>query len=297
VTLGPLPVIIGSGASTTAPLSGVTSPGTGIYCQGTATSPASLSDVSGGSGTVLEIDSQDTGHATKGTLHSDDFCTITLSQKSIFGLPPPCPSPKVDGEGLLIQGSSTVSLTGATIECNYNHGFDIGETPTAFTGSPTVTLAKSLIQYTGQTGLKVNDGTVSATNTSMYHCRFGTVLGGTGSLDLSGGGNVAACNTDKEPGSYNTNGGTANGINVWNDSAAASIDASNMGWDTNPPDYWTCTDAANGSTASACTCVSGPCVGMNIAPTDGAAAVTASNTSATPIVLTNPSLQSKYICN
>jgi hypothetical protein len=302
VSLGPSPVLIGSGANTANPLTSVKSPGSGIYCKGAAGSLATLLDVDAGGSMVLDVDQQDTGHPSPSTIaaiFAYDYCNITLSQSPVIGVPSPCPSPKVDGEGIVDQGGSTVSLTGATIQCLYNHGMDVGETSVAgLSGTPTLALASTLIQYTGQTALKINGGAVSpVTNSTIYHARLGVILQEAGTLDLSGGGNMAVCTTSKEPGYYNNNGGTAPGINVWNQTAATSIDASNMLWDNNPPGYWTCTDPANATTANTCTCASGTCNGMNIEAPDDSDAVTADNTNATPIVLTNPSLQTTYTCN
>jgi hypothetical protein len=70
-----------------------------------------------------------------------------------------------------------------------------------------------------------------------------------------------------------------------------------VAWDNNPPEYWTCTDAANGVGAQTCTCSSGACNGTNVNTPDNTDAVTASNTNANPMILTNPSLQTTYICN
>jgi len=289
VSLGPSPVIIGSGGSTANPLP-VTSTGVGVYCQGTAASPATLKDVDAGGASVLQVDSQDTAHGLKGTFYAYDGCNVTLSQSPIFGLPPPCQTPKIDGEGLLMGGASTISLTGATIQCMFNHGIDVGEV-TTLNANPTVTLDKMLLEYTGQTALKLNGGSVTATNSTIYHSRFGVVVQLAATLDLSGGGNIVACNTNAEPGGYT---GTVPGIDVWNSSGTASIDASNVAWDHNPPYYWTCTDGAG--SASTCTCASGACNGVAVAPTDGADALTDANTSITPIVMTNPKLQTKYNC-
>jgi hypothetical protein len=301
VSLGPSPVIIGSGASTAKPLALVKSPGSGIYCKGTSASPATLTDLDAGGAGVLEIDQQDTGQPTTSTIadiYAYDYCTITLSQSPVIGVPPPCPSPKVDGEGILDQGGSSVTLTGATIQCMYNHGIDEGETPVGgLSGSPTLSLDSTLIQNTGQTGFKVSSGSASSvTNSTFYHCRFGVVAYTTGSIDLSGGGNIVACNTSKEPGEYNAGGGVVAGINVWNDmSNNGSLNASNVLWDDSPPGYWTCTDT--GASASHCTCESGTCMGNNIAIPDDSDAVTADNTNAVPINLSDAGLQSTYTCD
>ncbi len=309
VSLGPSKVIVGSGANTASPLTAVSSPGSGINCKGAAGSLATLLDVDAGGSSVLDVDQMDTGHLagtyTVSDIYLYDYCNITLSQSPVIGLPPPCPTnaagTKVDGEGILDLGGSTLSLTGATVQCMYNHGIDLGETVAGatFSGTPTVKLDKTLIQYTGQTGLKVVTGSVGpVTNSTLYHCRFGAVIDGTGAMDLSGGGNIMACCTNQEPGAF----GAANaaGINVWNDSTNnGSIDASNVAWDNKPPDYWTCTDGAGATTSNSCTCASGSCNpnSINVALPDNSDAVTMNNTNATPIDTSNPSLQTTYTCS
>jgi len=303
VTLGSNDVIIGGGLSTPNPLP-VSSPGNEILCQGSTTSRATLQDDPRGV-SILQIDSQDTNHITGSLaeLYAADNCDVTLTQSPIMGPPPPCNNPKLDGEGVLLSGTSTATLTGATFQCLFNHGIDLGETP--LFGSPTLTLDSSLIQHTGQTGLKVNGGSVGpVTNTSVYHCRFGVAIQGTGALDLSAGGNIVACNTNAELGAFEQAPGRVTGIDVWNSSSLnnLSLNASNVLWDDNPPVIWSCSDIfGDGAFTLAgkdCTCVSGGCSGTGVPLPDGTdAAYYSGNTNAVPIDTSNPGLQNKFVCN
>jgi len=170
----------------------------------------------------------------------------------------------------------------------------MGETTTS--GTPTLTMDDSIIQYTGQTALKVNIGTIGpVTNSIVYHSRFGVVAQLDATVDLSGGNNIVACNQTAEPGGY---GGTVPGINLWNSSyGKATINATGVLLPDSPPSEWECSDG-NGS-ANNCTCLQGSCSGTNVPATDQADAVYSSlNTAATPIDLTNTGVQQLYpTCN
>jgi hypothetical protein len=296
VTLGPDPVIVGSGANTGKPLTAVTAPKTGILCQGSATSRATLQDDPNGTA-ILQMDSQGqmdiTNGQLNGVLKEVDNCDVVLTQQPVFGSPSPCPSPKVDGEGILVDGSSTLSLTGAAIQCFFVHGIDVGDNPSQV-GTESVQLDSTVIQFTGKTALKVNAGTIGpVTNSSVYHCRFGVIVQGFGSADLSGGGNILACNTNQEPGGYGPAG--AVGVDAWNQSAAGSLNAANVNWAENPPGLWSCTDPANGTSANNCTCVQGTCSGTNIPVPDSSDAVyVKANTATPPLDVSNPGLQNLY---
>jgi hypothetical protein len=299
VTLGPDPVIIGSGASTGKPLALVTAPQSGIVCQGSATNRATLQDDPRGTA-VLQIDSQGQTEIAlpnnlplKGVLREVDNCDVVLTQQPIFGSPAPCPSPKVDGEGILVDGSSTLSLTGAAIQCFAIHGIDIGDTP-AQAGTESVQLDSTVIQFTGKTAFKINAGNVGpVTNSSVYHSRFGVILQGFGNADFSGGGNIFACNTNLEPGAYGPAGPV--GINAWNQSPDGALNAANVLWAENPPGLWECSDPVNGTSAQNCTCLSGTCSGTGIPAPDQSDAVYVSANTATPSIdLSDAGLQSRY---
>jgi hypothetical protein len=172
----------------------------------------------------------------------------------------------------------------------------MGEAP--LLGSPSITMDNSIVQYTGQTGFKVNGGTVGpVTNSSVFHCRFGLLQQLSSSVDFSGGGNTIACNTNQEPGNYGGANATPAGINAWNSSLVNSMNVANVLWADTPPGLWECFD---GSTISAtnCTCVSGSCTGSNQATPDQADAIYYSNTTATnPIDMSDAGQQMRFgIC-
>jgi hypothetical protein len=297
VRLGPDPVIIGSGASTPNPFPGVSSGGSGITCQGSAAARATLQDDPAGT-QVLQIDSQAEFHFGGGAMVLSDNCDVSLTQGPTFGPPPPCAASKLDGEGILLNGSSTLSLGHAAIQCLYNHGIDLGE---AFSGggSPSLALDSTLIQFTGQAGLKVAGGSVGPVkNSTVYHCRFGATLafGATGSIDLSGGGNVVTCSTSTESGAFGQP--TVPGINIWNQSADLGINAANLLWEVAPPALWSCSDDPSTNAVTTCTCVSGTCSGTDVVPPDQADAVSySSSTAAPPIDQADAGAQTTFTCN
>jgi hypothetical protein len=292
VTVGPNRVIIGSGGNLASPLTGISSPGSGIYCNGAAANRATLTDDSAGMN-ILQIDSQDNGHQTGAggggaQLKALDYCDISLTQSPIFGLPAPCPN-KVDGEGILLNNSSTLNLKGATVQCMSDHGISLCDAQNCVSNAthPTLTLDSSTIRNTGCTALKIYDGTVTVTNSTVYHSRYGILQGGASTIDLSGGGNTSACNTNQEPGFCGV-GGRA-GMDVWNDSTNL-MKAANVLFDESPPAVWSCTDVG----VANCSCVSGPCNGSSgVAAPDGADVV---NDSTGSIDVSDAGL-SAIICN
>jgi hypothetical protein len=245
---------VGPGANVTLGPGGVAAAdwgSTGIFCKGSAESPASVTDDSAGTNilwiTMRSID-----------IDAEDYCTISLTQGPKLG--DFCNSPGYsDTTGILAIGNASVTFGSnaglSHIQCMLGNAIDM-ETSNE-SGSPTVRVISSLIQYSGCAGALVNAGTFKATASTFSHNHFGIQQGG-GTVDVSGGG-AGACTFECAD---STQGGSCNGdgipgIDVLNTTAGTTLTADNAlvnsALDSRGPELWSCSD----TTYSSCTC-SGP---------------------------------------
>jgi hypothetical protein len=190
-----------------------------------------------------------------------DYSTVTLSSNPVIGVPPTkpgfgqCPSktdalPADGAYGIFIQGPSSFSMSNGAIQCMGGPGlvvqFDEDVIPAV---GPTVTIDSSTIQNT-ELGVVVSGGSVAITKSKIQYNYNGVEQAddpegnGSGTLDLSGGGNTVACSSNVE----SSQGGTLPGIDVYNVGTVA-LAADSVAWDTASPDYFSCDDKL-----SVCTC-------------------------------------------
>jgi hypothetical protein len=283
VTLGPGSVSLGNGSA----------PGTtGVYCKGNASSPASITDDPSGNHVLWIADRTI-------AIDAEDYCTINLTQ-----------APQLGGEevradqvvcqfdplstGILAVGNASVTFGSAAplwppavshIWCVASNAIDM-ETSNA-SGSPTVSVVNTVIQYSGCAGARVDVGTFTATNSSFIGNHFGIQQGG-GSVDVSGGGlgpSTFECSDSNQLGSCNGDGIPA--IDLLNTTAGTTLTADNARVDSVPdggaPEMWTCSD----TTYSSCTCSGAPdCPAAAQALPEGADFVSLS-TNGSPFSVTN----------
>jgi hypothetical protein len=195
---------------------------------------------------------------------------ITLTSNPVFGVAPSAPgfgncAAKLDAEygapAIRIAGSMNVTLKNATLQC-------IGGTALAVEAIPgfpfpTVTLDNVLIQNTNL-GIYASAGTVNVTNSTVRYNVIGVQqaydafnhLNGT--INLADGGNTVICSNYSENAGFSRGPSPADGgpgIDVWNTSKA-SLNASNVAWDTAGPDYFKCDLAFTSCTCNLTACSS-----------------------------------------
>jgi hypothetical protein len=217
----------------------------GIICKGSAASPASIDDLQAAAGTSLKIQN------TSNHLVIGDYCTVTLQDNPVFGIPGPgCAQfgNFAEQRGLQVDGAATVTITNGTFQCFQHEAILMQNSGTA--GSPTVTGNFNSITYSG-TGVQCMAGTFSMAGTTIKSNGTGVIQSDdtahqtTGTVDLSGGGNQVYCNS-------NTFG--SGGMDVLNQTADAGLNARRVAWDAWDADaghteLWSCD-----STFTNCTC-------------------------------------------
>ncbi len=184
-----------------------------------------------------------------------DFANIILTANPVIGVPPSTPGlgtcgTKLDGTinaAVSILGLSTFTFKNGTVQCIGGSGLTFG--PTA-SGNPTVNLENCLIQNT-DLGVLAEAGTVTMTNSLLRYNVVGVEQSGSASIDLSGGGNTVICSNGTESSQHRT----APGVDVYNN-GTASLNASDVAWDTPGPDYFKCD-----VTFANCSCNLASCTG------------------------------------
>ncbi len=226
----------------------------GIYCSGSATSPATIQDA------ILTDQSSVVIQGQFVDIETVDYCDITLTSNPIFGAPPTgrgvgtCGPPINDDYGVHIAGPGTVALSNATIQCINNEAvLLVGDQPDS--SPPSISMDNCLVQNAAQ-GLLVSAGSASITDSTFQYNFIGVeqtedVLGNSGSIDLSFGGNSVICSSNAQGGA------TTPGIDVYNTTTAA-LNAGNVAWDTPGPDYFTCDAAFASCTCNLASCVTTP---------------------------------------
>jgi len=244
-----------------------------------------------------------------------DFASITLTSAPVIGLSPgdggfdECPtstlstagsaSGKPDvassrGAAVVLQGQATMTFENGTVQCISGAGFELMQSLNK-DGNPTLTLATTTIQNTEQ-AVYVSAGTATISGSTIQFNYNGVkqTSDGTnvGTVDLSGAGTDAGVNTvvcsDGMESINAVNGSTTiPGINVLNDTTA-TLNASDVAWDTSGPDLFSC-DAA---TLATCTCEISSCTnggGMQDmdAVYDSTGTITTTNGTVSPIATAN----------
>jgi hypothetical protein len=165
-----------------------------------------------------------------------------------------CPS-KSDAYGIYVDGPVTLSLDHATLQCIA----DIGILVDGYDGgTPSLTIHDTTIQN-AWLGLEVSAGSVVVSNSTIRYNNAGIVqdvnaFGLSGTVDLSGGAlggrNTVACiNGIEDDDPYGD-------FSVLNETSA-TLNASNVDWDTPGPDLFSCD-----SDFSNCTCQIAACTDL-----------------------------------
>jgi hypothetical protein len=256
VTVGPLPVTIGTNGLQRPLLAGAT----GIRCQGLPGQPAELSDQGAGS---LRIDCQTTAIA------AGDNCIIGLAHAPVIGLLGTPASYCGQTTGLLAVGSAQVFLgtvaEPATVRWFFGSGLELDASDA---GSPSVVVAADVSKnnngaavsagylssngstFTGNSnaGVAISGGFLAATASSLSSNSYGLLSTG-GAVDLSGDGGAGTAVT--------CNSGVDVVIAAPNGLDAEKIAWDNWNGDAGTPTLWLCPDA--GLSSGTCHCISGYC--------------------------------------
>jgi len=203
-------------------------------------------------------------------IDAEDYATITLTSNPVIGLSPAdagfgqcTDKPDVadsfsglngeTGAAVLLKGLATMTFNNGTVQCISGDAFDLVATKN---GVPALTLDNTTIQNT-EYGVNAAAGTATVSNSTIWYNYNGVQQGTDGTnvstVDLSSGGDggttTVVCSNSYESVASN---GTP-GISVLN-STTASLNASNVDWDTPGPDLFSC-DA----TFADCTCEISSC--------------------------------------
>ncbi len=224
----------------------------GIVCTAAGGLGCTITDATLQKGSSIVIEGQENLD-----LDAEDFATITLTSAPTIGLPPVpvgfanC-SAKPDatatsgkGEAILLNGDVTMTYSNGTVQCISGAGLVM---QASSNGSPKLTMAKTTIQNT-EYAVYATAGKATISNSTIQYNYNGVQQGtdGTNSatVDLSGGSvggtNTVVCSNSVE--SVNKkNGSLAPAVCVL-DATTASLDASNVDWDTTAPDEFSCNAA------------------------------------------------------
>ena len=222
-------------------------------------------------------------------IDAEDYSSIVLTSAPVIGQAPTslgfgtCPD-KQDGSvaGVLLNGLASVTLDNATVQCITGYGFEL---LASSNGSPRLTLSHATIQNTNA-GVYASAGTAAVSSSSIWYNFVGvdqdTDGTNVGTIDLSGGDggrNTVICSSDNEMDYHGSYLNLVAGISVLNDSSA-TLNASNLFWDTSGPDLFMCD-----SQAETCACEIAACT-----EADGADGMDAVYTSSGTITTTGNQL-------
>ncbi len=218
----------------------------GIVCGTNSGMGCTISDVSIGSSTVVIQGQEDHD------IDAEDYAVISLTGNPMVGVPPSMVGFKQcafkldasahNDEAILLHGTAMMTFAGGTVECISGDGFML---TSSANGKPSLALRKATIQNT-ENGIHAMAGTASVSNSNIVYNYNGVEqdTDGTniGSIDLSGGTiggtNTVACISSAE----SVSASPGSGIAVLN-TTTATLNASNVDWDTSGPDLFSCNAA------------------------------------------------------
>ncbi len=283
----------------------------GIVCETANSTGCTITDAPLGSQSSIIIQGQQNAD-----ISAVDFASITLTSAPLIGVAPAgggfneCPVPSTpataisptgkpdvsisNGGAVLLQGQATMTFENGTVQCISGDGFQLLKSQNG-DGTPTLTLINATIQNTEE-AVYVSAGKATISGSTIQFNYNGVKQTGDGTnlvtIDLSVAGTDGVLNTvvwSDGMESINAVKGSTSipGINVLNDTTA-TLNASNVAWDTSGPDVFSC-DAA---TLATCTCVSSPCSntgGMQDmdAVYDSTGTITTTGNSVSPIATAN----------
>ncbi len=181
-------------------------------------------------------------------IYQQSYCDIALTSAPVMGIPPSgagftlCGN-KVDENGIYMSGSGTTTVKNGTFQC-----FDRNALWLAAPGG-TMDIQDSVLRNSRR-GMMVENGSATAENSTFIYNIYGVVQQGSGTIDLSGGGDTVICSSVAEAPPPPP----AQGVDVLNQGTSV-LNASNVAWDTAGPDYFICD-----STLTSCTCNLASCV-------------------------------------
>jgi hypothetical protein len=245
VEFGPGAVQIGgltAGSSTT------TGGEVGLECYGDTNFPVTVGDIGGGTvmgpaaQTVLTILDQSIADIQVG-----DNCTVSLTLAPQLGATPPCPSPLVEGAGVVANGNASVTLQGARLSCALGDGIDSAIDGTG--AAPTLTFLDGRIEANAGAGIHLNGGDLALVGSELHDNSVGvwvdsaTAVSSTVLL-----GDDLLC-SKLQPGAP---GGWTTAVDVWN-ASLATVSATQTTWNDPTAKAWSCPSDAPPS-ASGCSC-------------------------------------------
>jgi hypothetical protein len=196
-------------------------------------------------------------------IQAEDFSSITLTSNPVIGVPPSdagfntCPSKR---DAKLVNGSAAIQLNGAatltfkngTVQCIASPAFQLVSPGT--NGPPKAIIDNTIIRNTDLAIYATAGGIASVTNSTLQYNFVGVQQDtdgvADGTVDLGDGGNTVICSSNVESSTLNM----YPGIDVFNTSAA-TLQASNVAWDTASPDFFTC----DTNTPPTCSCALAAC--------------------------------------
>ncbi len=244
---------------------------TGILCYG-----CTLSDVPTNGTSTLVITGQRHSH-----IDAEGSASISLTSAPVIGVAPSsvgfnaCLS-KVDDIGINVDDAATMSLNHATIQCTAGFGILVGGDEE---GTPSLTINDTTIQNTAL-ALEVSAGSAVVSNSTIRYNNAGVVQDDFGSVDLGGGSvggrNTIACSNGIEGDDPYSD------YSVLNENSA-TLNASNVDWDTSGPDLFSCD-----SDFSNCTCLIASCTdssdgGLDAVVIDGGGTILTTGNQLSPL--------------
>ncbi len=239
----------------------------GLVCQTDSKSlGCTITDANLNGSTAVDIQYQ-----TNMDIDAEDFASISLTSYPIVGTStngtgfnmcnskPDAQSASTypSGQAILLNGDVTMTFNNGTVQCISGNGFLLQATKE---GTPILNMDSSTMQNL-EYGIVATAGTATVSNTTIQYMFIGVDQDTDGTnistIDLSGGSiggtNTVACANSVE--SVDGMGGRASSAVAVLDNTTATLNASNVNWDTSGPDTFECTNAA----LTTCTCEINSC--------------------------------------
>ena len=221
--------------------------GGNAYAQGCTISDAPLS---GMNSVVIQNEAGSLFYAWSA---SSSLASISLASAPIFGEAPSSTGfgkcPAKSGNGIELDGNVSMTLENGTVQCLDGFGVEL-DNALGPSFLPSLMLSHTTIQNT-DTGLLVSAGNATISSSILRYNYVGVWEATNGSnpsgtVDLSGGGNSVVCTSSSEASPYQERAFPA--MAVLN-TTSATLNASNVSWDTAGPDQFMCDP-----TGTICTC-------------------------------------------
>jgi hypothetical protein len=193
-------------------------------------------------------------------IDAEDGAAISLTSAPVIGPPPGWPgigacSQKLDaqfadifgtGAAVILRDGASMSFANGTVQCIEGDGFQL------LGSAPSLTLENTTIQNTNRR-VYAQAGTATISNSTVWYNYTGVQQDIDGRIDLSGGANhgtnTVACTSHYEASAL----GGPPSVAVLN-TTTATLNASNVDWDTPGPDVFKCDP-----TLTDCTCEIASC--------------------------------------